>query len=136
MRGIPPKRGIDGAGNGAFGSSRERNGYRYTHKGEDFLFAPGTQITPDCVGVITKHGYVYADDLRWRYVQVTNSDDLRFRYMYVTLHPNAAIGDKVNHDDVIGVMQDISKKYGRAKPHVHLEIKNEDNEYLDPNDFM
>ncbi|MCA1800695.1 MAG: hypothetical protein LC650_05325 [Actinobacteria bacterium] len=57
----------DRAGGGGYGAPRGRN---RKHNGVDLLVQPGDHILSTMAGFVTKHGYCYADDLSWRYVEV------------------------------------------------------------------
>lgn len=77
------KRGSDAWGSGEFGAPR---GDR-THCGIDYVVETGAFMHPFVTGRITKFGYVYPDDLQYRYVEVTDEKRLRHRYFYVTPLP-------------------------------------------------
>ena len=128
-----PKRGVDAWGDGAFGASR---GHR-KHKGIDYACYPGTEIRCDKVGVVSKLGYPYSDDLAYRYVEVTTTNRLRHRYFYV--EPRVKVGDLIRKGQVIGESQDISSRYrDPGKPpminHVHYEVLEQDGTPVDPED--
>ena len=128
---IPPIRQADDFGSGEFGAPR---GYG-THRGVDPACYPGSLVLSKMPGKITKFGYPYSDDLSYRYVQVTTEDDLDFRYFYVEPNPDLAIGDIIRTGAVLGVVQDIGKRYPGITGHFHFEVKQGD-DYLDPTDFL
>lgn len=117
----------DPAGDGHFGAPR---GGR-PHRGIDYRCTPGMDVLSPVYGRVTKYGYCYADDLRWRYVQVTDMEGRKHRLFYVT--PRAALGDQVTPVTMVGTAQDISQRYpGRQmRPHVHYEVI-EDGDYINP----
>ena len=121
-------RGTDPAGSGEYGASR---GSR-THNGIDYTCVPGCEVLSPVDGVISKLGYPYADDLTWRYVQITDSDGLMHRLFYV--EPNVGIGQKISLNMAIGIAQDITLRYPDKgmQPHIHLEVKDQAGDYIDP----
>ena len=131
----------DEAGLGHFGAPRGS----HTHRGIDFACTPGSPLLSPVEGVVTRHGYCYKDDPKWRYVEITSfypgeeivGADLRHRFLYTRLEPRHMIGGKVEVGEPVGIAQDIAERYpGRGmKPHVHVEIKNQKGEYLDPCDY-
>ena len=125
ITGTLPKRGTDGWGSGEFGASR---GTR-RHKGIDYACCVGTLIESPVYGEVTKIGYQYANDLSYRYVQITDTKGNRHRLFYV--EPLVKLGTKVLPGDVIGEAQDIAGKYndmdrGYMRNHIHYEILTED----------
>jgi murein DD-endopeptidase MepM/ murein hydrolase activator NlpD len=132
---VPPIRN-DRMGLGHYGA---RRGGR-THKGIDFSAPPGTIVYAADDGVITKIGYCYGDDLRYRYVQITTHDGLDLRYFYTTLHPLLSIGDQVLKGQALSVCQDISSKHSTAKKtminHYHFEIKNDAGQHINPVPYL
>lgn len=118
------RRGSDGFGAGHFGAPR---GSR-THKGVDLLASSGEAIESPVTGTVTKLGYSYGDDLSYRYVQIT-AGGYDFRVFYVD--PSVRVGQEVIADTVIGLAQDLGRRYPGIPNHVHFEIKI-DGEYIDP----
>lgn len=120
----------DPAGDGHYGA---RRGDR-KHKGIDFLCEPQAPVLSPVEGVVTKYGYCYGEDLRWRYVEITTPDQLRHRLFYVEPTARFAIGDKVTPSLVIGYAQDISVRYpGEGMlAHIHYEVKDQAGKHLDP----
>jgi murein DD-endopeptidase MepM/ murein hydrolase activator NlpD len=130
---ILPKRVNDPWGSGEFGASR---GSR-THKGIDYACYPGTEITSPVDGVVTKLGYPYGDDLKFRYVEVMSDDGMRHRMFYC--EPGVTHGDEIKAGQVVGTSQDISSRYrDESKPpminHVHYEILDEAGDPINPED--
>ena len=135
---IPPLREPDDFGAGYFGAPR---GDR-THNGIDLAAEPGTVVCSFVKGEITKIGYPYADDLSYRYVEVTTADGDRVRYFYVVpndLCGTYEIGTEVDVGDPLGVVQDIAGRYDtdtkKMTNHFHFEIKR-GSEYLNPVDWL
>ncbi len=129
---VPPMRYTDKWGSGHFGAPRGNK----THRGIDIHTPVNSMILSPVIGEITKQGYPYADDLSFRYVEITTSDNLRFRFFYVKLLSSLTIGDKINIDDVIGYTQSLNERYEGITQHFHLEIKDDENTYLNPSDFF
>lgn len=127
-----PKRGTDDYGSGEFGASRGNR----THNGIDFAVLPGSEIFAPVDGYVSRIGYPYADDLSYRYVQITDRKCRHHRIFYID--PKVELGDNVSHNvDIIGVAQGISARYterGTMKNHVHYEIM-ENGKPVDPELF-
>ena len=121
----------DPAGDGWFHAPR---GDRL-HNGIDYCCEVGGEILSPVNGVVTKHGYPYGDDLGWRYIEITDGDLNRHRLFYV--QPLTKIGQTVTTDTVVGNAQNIAARYPDQgmKAHVHHEIMNQFDEYLDPGDL-
>ena len=117
---VLPKRGTDDWGSGAFGANR---GDR-THKGIDYACYPATVILSPVSGECTKLGYPYADDLAFRYVQITDSEGWNHRFFYV--EPSIDVGEPVQEMEIIGTAQDIAGRYNEPnkimRNHIHYEI--------------
>lgn len=131
-------RGADDYGSGEYGA---RRGDR-KHNGIDFACAPGSICLALRPGTVTKHGWVYADDPAWRYIEIQDQYGNRCRYFYV--QPGAEIGKQVDRGSMIGIVQDIRKRYPRTddKPrgieaHVHVEVMDEArSRYLNPEEYL
>ena len=120
-------RGQDAWGSGAFKASRgDRD-----HNGVDIIAQAGSPFFAMTQGVVTKLGYPYADDLSYRYVEVTDRAGGRWRYFY--LEPGVEEDDVIEPYDKLGIVQDIQARYDkRMTPHLHFEIINAHGEYVDP----
>ena len=127
---IPPLRGIDSYGSGAFKASR---GSR-THNGIDFAVMPKSEILCPVEGTVTKLGYAYADDLSFRYVQVTDDQDYDWRFFYV--YPIVELGQLIPSGYKIGVAQDLTKRYPGITPHYHIEIRTPLNTFVNPMELL
>lgn len=117
----------DPAGSGDFGASR---GDRI-HEGIDFVCEPGVRVLSPVAGEVTKVGYAYADDLSWRYVEVTCPRGYAHRVFYVA--PAVYPGCRVTTETALGMAQDITARYPESgmTPHVHYEVRRE-GEAVDP----
>jgi len=126
-------RGTDEAGSGEFGASRD--GGKRTHKGLDIACVPHLPVIGGVAGRISKLGYPYGDDLTWRYVEITNKN-LRHRFFYVEPADWIKVDKWVRDRDIIGMAQDISDRYSASTPHIHYEVMDEDDNYIDPNEYL
>ena len=127
-----PKRGKDTWGSGEFGASRGNR----SHMGVDYAAMPGSILCSPITGHVTKLGYTYGDDLSYRYIQIKDADGNRHRFYYV--EPDVVLGDEVTQGDEIGEVQDIVRRYSvprGMKPHIHYEIIDRDNLYVNPEVF-
>jgi len=109
----------DSQGNGHFGSPRKSR----IHRGTDLLNPAGSEVFAPFRGYVTKLGYCYGDDLSYRYVEIAVRDyPLITRLLYVD--PSVEKGDLVEEGQVVGLSQDISKRYSPEMiNHVHWEIR-------------
>lgn len=129
----------DPAGDGHFGAPRSRMAgltpIHYTHTGIDYVCHPEEPVLSPVDGTVTKHGYTYADDLQWRYVEITDKNKLRHRLFYV-LPGFVFVSEEVQEGDRIGTAQNISERHPRTEmlPHVHYEVKDQQDCYRNPND--
>ena len=119
------KRGVDSYGSGEFGAPR---GSR-THRGIDYICPPNTAILSPCVGIVSRLGYAYSDDLSYRYVQIDDEEGAEHRVFYV--EPTVEVGASVSRLCKIGVAQDIERRYPGISPHIHYEIR-EKGAYVNP----
>jgi murein DD-endopeptidase MepM/ murein hydrolase activator NlpD len=104
-----------------------------SHNGIDYAVEPGIEILSPVEGKVTKLGYPYADDLSFRYVQVTDEDGYQHRVFYV--EPSVNVGQRVGTRTVIGTAQNIAGRYafeGRMTNHVHYEVKDPAGNFVDP----
>jgi murein DD-endopeptidase MepM/ murein hydrolase activator NlpD len=125
IRSISPVRKADEYGSGLFGASRGKR----THSGIDYAMYPGSQVLSPVTGRVTKLGYTYSDDLRYRYVQITDEHQYQHRFFYV--EPRVLPNSAVLKGEVIGISQKLGSRYPRITEHVHYEIK-KNGEFIDP----
>lgn len=119
------RRRPDRYGSGEFGAKRD--GGSRSHNGVDLVLF----VCSGVEGKVTKLGYPYSDDLSYRYVEITNSDtQLRHRYFYVK--PCVKVGQEIVVGDRIGTPQSLDKRYPGITEHVHYEVLNSVDEYIDP----
>jgi murein DD-endopeptidase MepM/ murein hydrolase activator NlpD len=130
---ITPARGADSYGSGDFGAPR--NGSHPKHRGIDFGALAGSDLLSPVLGRVTKLGYPYADDLTFRYVEITDGDLNRHRFFYTL--PVVALGELIKPGDIIATVQNISGRYQSSskKPmvnHIHYEVIDDHGVYVDP----
>lgn len=127
MISILPTRETDNYGSGAYEASR---GDR-KHRGIDLACYPGTIILSPVSGFVTKIGYPYSDDFKFRYVQVTCSRGFDYRIMYID--PSVVMGQRVIvNESIIGSAQSLLKRYPNGMTnHIHFEIRRH-NIYYNP----
>jgi len=125
----PELRKPDKWGSGHFGAPRGKR----VHHGIDYQASKGSLVHSNVSGKVTKLGYPYADDLSYRYVQVTTEEGLDYRFFY--LEPSVVISDLIATGDILGIVQDLGARYEGITPHFHFEVKH-GNEYLDPADYF
>lgn len=129
------ERGTDKYGSGFFGASR---GAR-KHQGIDYYCPPGKLVLcPFEEATVTKFGYPYADDLSYRYIELTTKEEdgviFQHQFFYVAPDTSLSIRDRVFKMGVIGCVQDLDKRYKGILNHIHYQIKN--NGYiLDPQKY-
>ena len=126
----------DRMGLGHYGA---RRGSR-THKGIDFIAEQGSTVYAIADGEVTKIGYCYADDLKYRYVQIRDSlDGLDLRYFYTTLHSSLNVGSWIHKGQALCVVQNIAVKHSTDKKtminHFHFEIK-EAGKHINPVPYL
>jgi murein DD-endopeptidase MepM/ murein hydrolase activator NlpD len=123
----------DNYGSGKFGAPRgvdNDTGEPKFHNGIDY--AP--QVHALSAGEVTKLGYPYENDLSYRYVQITDEEGLRVRYFYIS--PAVKVGDMIHTGAVLGILQDLGKRYPNITPHYHLEIKDKQDNYINPEEYI
>lgn len=122
------RRGCDPFGCGTFGASR--SGGSRKHKGIDFVASPGESIFSPISGKITRYAIPYADDSRYKGIEIQN-DSYTAKMFYLT--PAVAIGAIVTAGQKIGIAQNISAKYGASMTnHVHFEVYDKNGTLLNP----
>lgn len=111
---------VDSGGDGHYGASRRKaNGTRYAHKGTDFEGTPGQPVKAPISGIIKRKAKPYTNGEYSGCVIVGKSGVCKMFYLVVS--PNL-VGTPVIQGSIIGVMQDISKRYQGVTPHVHLQF--------------
>jgi len=116
----------DSMGFGYYGAPR---GSRM-HKGTDFLCIPGQDVVcPIPSGKIIREARPYIYERYSGCLIQGHKIAIKMFYLDIWAH---LIGKTIKQGEVIGIAQDISKKYGTdMKPHIHLSIVG-----LDPQTLM
>lgn len=127
---IAPQRTNDIHGSGAWRAPRSYG----KHNGIDYACLPESAILSSTVGMVTKLGYMYNDDLSYRYVRIKTPLGYELRYCYV--EPLVELGAKVSKDQIIGSVQDIAKRYEGITPHIHVSVKNPQGDYINPETYF
>ena len=111
-------RDVDGFGSGAFLASRD--GGSRDHVGADFLNRPGQDVAAPISGYVTKIGFAYDGDARFRYVELTNrAIGYVARVFYLT--PTVEVGQAVRLGRTIGTALSLQDRYPGISDHVHVE---------------
>jgi len=126
-------RGTDDYGSGAFEAPRGNR----KHSGIDLIVLPNKPVFNLVAGIVTKLGYPYGDDLRYRYVEITDVNKNKARYLYVD--PLVSVGAKLSKGATIGKAQDLGRRYNRKgktiTPHIHFDV-NLNGTYINPEEYL
>ena len=120
-----PFRKCDPKGCGHYGAPR---GGRI-HRGVDLACEDKTPVGSPVRGRVSKVGWPYVGNFDIRYVQIT-CETYRYRVFYVS--PTVAVGDMVELGDIIGASQSLKHLYPGITDHVHLEVKDQEHNFIDP----
>lgn len=122
-------RKTDKFGSGQFGSKRTN----HIHQGIDIVVSEGEKIYAPTDLTLVRKTYPYRDDMNYvgGVYKTPNNGELKFFYM----NPDQSKRE-FKQGEVIGIAQDISKKYGSSMtPHVHIEYR-ENGILKDPNNYV
>lgn len=112
-------RGHDAYGDGYFHASRD--GGARAHEGVDYDSQAGQPVAAPISGYVSKIGYAYPGDERFKYVEIDNPAlHLQARVFYV--NPKVEIGQSVELGHSIGTAHSLQARYGGITDHIHLEI--------------
>ena len=129
---VPPVRDSDRWGSGAFMAPRGKR----KHAGIDFAAAPGSKILSARAGRVSKIGHVYADDLRYRYIEVTDERGYRARYFYTEPDSGIDVGTPVATDQVLGMLQSLGSRYRGITEHLRFEVRDPSGNTIDPGRYL
>lgn len=112
-------RGTDIWGNGDFGAIRTS----HLHEGNDYLCEPDEIVYAPFDGTFDRVAYPYSNDKNWKGGLLKSKDGV-YEIKIFYFNPDAgAVGKKILKGLPIGKCQDISIKYPKIKPHIHVEIR-------------
>lgn len=133
LNGLPLRN--DNGGLGHYGAPR--SGGR-VHNGFDISVKPQEEVKAPFNCILSRVGYVYSSDLRWRLLECIGTDKFKgwkVKIMYAdTLSHN--INKAFKQGEKIGFAQDISKKYASVTPHLHYEVFNPQGERINPANYV
>lgn len=113
----------DSQGDGFFGASRGRR----RHNGIDILVTPGSAVYCPIEGVMLRMAYPYGTargNDQWEGCAIIGVGDHRGYEVKIFYMRPFVIGDYLFPGDVIGVAQDISRKYNPSMmDHLHVEVR-------------
>lgn len=135
-------RGTDSAGSGMFGASRKRkvNGKVISvpqgHQGIDIVAFSGQSIKSPIQGEVIRIGKAYQQDKRFELIEIFGQGcyegyQIKILYIRATVTPKTV----VQRGQLIGVTQDLNKKYKGITNHVHLEVRF-NGQLLDPTNLF
>ena len=104
------------------------------HTGIDISTADAAEVVAAADGIVSA---MYDDALLGRTVEITHSQNIKTVYSNLTVEDAAFIkvGDEVKRGDRIGTVGDTSISELAEEPHLHFEVKLED-EAVNPLDYM
>lgn len=113
-------RGHDAFGDGFFHARRD--GGSRPHEGVDYAARPGQEVEAPISGYVTRIGYAYPGDERFRYVEIENPAlSLHARVFYVD--PEIQVGQSVSLGSPIGTAHSLQSRYAGITDHIHLELE-------------
>jgi murein DD-endopeptidase MepM/ murein hydrolase activator NlpD len=123
-------RGQDCHGDGCYGAKR---GHR-THNGIDIISHANEVVVAYEGGRVSRIGYPYSPNdpkkNHFRYVEICTADGSRHRYFYCA--DLVDVGDVVERGQTIGSSQTLTLVYPGITQHIHYEVKDKQNKYIDP----
>ena len=113
-------------GSGLFNAPR---GNDRKHDGVDFIVVPGRKVLSPIDGQVLRQARPYSNE-NYSGVEIEGK---RITVLLFYLRPlKGIVGSQVEKGDIIGIAQDISKRYGKEMiPHIHLRVTR-----CDPTLFM
>jgi peptidoglycan LD-endopeptidase LytH len=121
-------RGDDAFGSGHFGASRDAG--KREHEGVDYVIPPGAAVHSPISGEVARLGYAYRGDGGYRVVEIVNSETkVKARVLYVA--PSVEVGDVIVAGQEIGTAQDLNTRYPGITNHVHVELRDRQQQLID-----
>jgi murein DD-endopeptidase MepM/ murein hydrolase activator NlpD len=118
----------DTFGSGHFGASRD--GGKRKHEGVDYVIAPGAAVHAPISGEVARLGFAYGGEGGYRVVEIVNSETkIKARVLYVA--PSVQVGDIVVAGQEIGAAQDLNARYPGITNHVHVELRDPQQQLID-----
>lgn len=105
-----------------------RGGGTRSHEGQDFFAPLGAPIVSPTKAIVIRTG---TGDSAGKYVYTANPGGETFRYMHLDTIADIDPGDRLDPGDFIGTVGDTGNAPSGVY-HLHLEIRDEDNEATDP----
>ncbi|MFC3068153.1 M23 family metallopeptidase [Phenylobacterium soli] len=113
-------RGHDAFGDGYFHASRD--GGARAHEGVDYDSRSGQLVLAPISGYVSKIGYAYPGDERFKYVEIDNPAlHLQARVFYV--NPKVEVGQTVELGHAVGTAHSLQGRYAGITDHIHLELE-------------
>lgn len=116
----------DDHGFGLYGkprSGKDRHGIKKIHKGADFICVPGQKIVAPADGNVVRIKLPYSKPIHgilFSGLLIRASD---YEYTLFYFSPlNEVLKSRIQEGQLIGYAQDISIKYSRMTPHIHMQI--------------
>jgi len=103
-------------GSGRYGAPRGQN---KLHDGTDFVCTPGQSILSPISGMMVREARPYSNSDYSGVLLHNDSIDIMLFYL---IPDQNLIGKWIAKRSIIGVAQDISKKYPNMIPHIHLRV--------------
>jgi murein DD-endopeptidase MepM/ murein hydrolase activator NlpD len=126
-------RDVDAFGSGHFGASRDAG--KREHEGVDYVIAPGAVVHSPISGEVARLGYAYRGEGGYRVVEIVNSETkVKARVLYVA--PSVEIGDVVVAGQEIGTAQDLNARYPGITNHVHVELRDPQQQLMDASEEL
>lgn len=113
----------DSQGDGFFGASRGRR----SHNGIDIIVTPGSAVYCPIEGVMFRMAYPYGTNRgndQWEGCVIVGLGDYKGYEVKIFYMRPFTMGDYLFPGDIIGVSQDISRKYSPSMiDHLHVEVR-------------
>lgn len=113
----------DARGDGYFGASRGRR----IHNGLDILVSPGSAVYCPIEGIMLRMAYPYGTtrgNHQWEGCVIVGVGDYRGYEVKIFYMRPFVIGDYLFPGEIIGIAQDISRKYSPSMlDHLHVEVR-------------
>jgi murein DD-endopeptidase MepM/ murein hydrolase activator NlpD len=115
-------RKCDAKGCAHYGESRGNR----IQAGVDFIAKPEQEVKAVRGGTVTVVGYVYSDDLSFRYIAIKTNDNNIVRHLYIKPSQHIYPGAQVKDGEVIGTYQRLGIRYPGITEHIHVDVWEDD----------